>query len=582
MALIITETIWKNSIIGVYFFIGGHHLITIGYKGKNYNVSKYCSLGEFLEKYDPSAMKATHYQDNPIVAGLANSELLPLSARLNHSFQLEAVPLFSELGKRIYRNSICYLLTYATRVLFPERHLVICHSLGDGYYFTFEDKFVTTSQTIKQISAKMHALSDEALPIDRNFLSYDSALKYFTEQGFADTIGLLEYTNDPDIECYRIRDYYDISMEVLAPNTSMLSLWELKPYGDNGMLLRYPRSSNIMEIRPFKDNPLLFSVFTEYKEWGRILGVQSIGDLDRICYDEKKIRDYICLSESLQARKIASIADDISSRPVRIVLIAGPSSSGKTTFANKLCVQLRMLGHDALRISLDDYYVSKDKTPIGPDGKPDYEALEALDLDLFRQNMADLLNGDQVQLPKYDFSSLGRFYDGKQSHLDSESIAVVEGIHGLDPQLLPSFNDDSVYRIYISALTQINLDDHTRLSTTDSRLLRRLVRDSRTRNTDALATLRMWPSVQEGAQKYIFPYQNNANIMLNSALDYETAVLARFAVPLLKQVKPSNEEYYTTARRLLKILGCIHPIRSSLVPQDSLLREFIGGSELGD
>jgi uridine kinase len=241
-----------------------------------------------------------------------------------------------------------------------------------------------------------------------------------------------------------------------------------------------------------------------------------------------------------------------------------------------------MLGHDALRISLDDYYVSKDKTPIGPDGKPDYEALEALDLDLFRQNMADLLNGDQVQLPKYDFSSLGRFYDGKQSHLDSESIAVVEGIHGLDPQLLPSFNDDSVYRIYISALTQINLDDHTRLSTTDSRLLRRLVRDSRTRNTDALATLRMWPSVQEGAQKYIFPYQNNANIMLNSALDYETAVLARFAVPLLKQVKPSNEEYYTTARRLLKILGCIHPIRSSLVPQDSLLREFIGGSELGD
>ncbi|MDY4889069.1 MAG: nucleoside kinase [Sphaerochaetaceae bacterium] len=557
-------------------------MITISYHGKKYQADKYCSIGEFLEANDPESVKSLCYNDNPVVAGLANNEILPLSARLNRSFDLEIVNLFSELGKRIYRTSICFLLTYAIKILFPKRHIVICHSLGDGYYFTFDDCYVTTERTISDISAKMKEIVKLCLPIERNFLSYEDALKYFNKMGNEDTVALLKYSNDPDVECYRIGDYYDISMEVIVPNTSVITCWELMPYGDRGMLLRYPRSSNITEIRPFKDSQLLFSVFTEYKRWGKILGVQSVGKLDEICYDEKKISEYIRLSESLQARKIASIADEIDSRPVKTVLISGPSSSGKTTFANKLCIQLKMLGHDALRISLDNYYLSKELTPKLDDGTPDYEALEALDLDLFRENMADLMEGKQVRLPHYGFNKHGRSFDEKPSVLSQSSIIVVEGIHGLNPQLLPDFTDDSIYRIYISALTQINLDDHTRLSTTDNRLLRRLVRDARTRDTNALETLKMWPSVQDGAQRYIFPYQNNADIMLNSALDYELAVLARFAVPLLKMVKPSNEEYYTTARRLLKILGNVHPIQSSLVPKDSLLREFIGGSEFDD
>lgn len=557
-------------------------MITITYHQKQYQVNKYCSLEEFLRKNDPETVKSPAYQDNPVVAGLANNELLPLSARLNHDFELTEVRLFSEMGKRLYRCSICFLLAYATDRLFPQRHLVICHSLGDGYYFTFEDQFVTTTATIKAIEDEMRRLAAAAMPIERKFLSYEHAKTYFRERSCDDTVELLDYSNDPDVECYRIGDYYDISLEVLISNTATLTLWELMPYGTNGMLLRYPRSTNLLEIRPFVDNPLLFSVFQEYKKWGKILGIQSIGKLDEVCYDEKKITEYIRLSESLQSRKIASIADEISDRSAQLVLIAGPSSSGKTTFANKLCIQLRMLGHHAIRISLDNYYVSPEHAPIGEDGKPDFEAIEALDLDCFRENVNDLLDGKEVHLPRYSFKTLHRVLDENPTTATEDSILVVEGIHGLNPSLIPNFPAEKAFRIYISAITQINLDDHTRLSTTDNRLLRRMVRDSRTRNTTALATLQMWPSVQRGARIHIFPHQNNADAMLNSALDYEVAVLARFAVPLLKMIKPSNETYYTTARRLLKILNNVHPIQSSLVPEDSLLREFIGGSVFED
>lgn len=554
-------------------------MITVEYKGKSYNAGKYSSIGEFFQKNFPEEAQRALYMDNPIVAALANSEALPLSARFNHSFKLEEVRLFSDLGRKIYRSSICFLLAYATEVLFPERRLIIGHSLGDGYYFHFDDGFETTPGTVEAIGRKMRELCEAGLEIERRFLSYDDAMEYFTAHGNQDTVALLEYSNAPAVECYRVRDWYDICVQVLAPNTRILSLWELMPYGDGGMLLRYPRSAHITEIRPFVDNPLLFSVFNEYKRWGKILGIQSIGQLDKVCYDEGKIREYISLSEALQARKIASIADGIHERGARLVLVAGPSSSGKTTFACKLCLQLRMLGHRALRISLDNYYVSRERTPVAPDGSYDFEALEALDLDLFQSNIADLLAGRPVRLPRYCFSDLSRRYDEEPQVLGDDAVMVVEGLHGLNPKLLPGFDRSLVYKIFISALTQINLDDHTRLSTTDNRLLRRLVRDARFRSTPAIETLRMWPSVQKGAQRYIFPHQNNADIILNSALDYEVAVLARFAVPLLKMVKPSAESAYTTARRMLKILENVHPIQSSLVPQDSLLREFIGGSQ---
>lgn len=557
-------------------------MITIKYKGKDHTASKYCSIGEFLEKHDPKGCESLEYMDNPIVAGLANSELLPLSARLNHSFQLEEVRLFSDLGKRIYRTSICYLMNYAASLLYPNKHLVIGHSLGDGYYYTFDDECPIDEKTIAELSSKMHELAKARLPIERRFLAYETAIEHFSSRGFEDTVRILRYNNDPDVACYKINDYYDISLEVLVPNTATLTLWELKGYGGNGMLLRYPRSSDFKQLRPFTDNPLLFNVFKEYRKWGKILGIQSIGDLDSICYDKDRISEYILLSESLQARKIASIADDISSKPVKIVLISGPSSSGKTTFARKLCLQLKMLGHEALRISLDNYYMPHDQIPRMPDGKPDFEAYEAIDTETFRHELSSLLDGDEVRLSCYDFSQRGHYLSESRARLNPGSIVVVEGIHGLNPSLLPSFSEHLVYRIYISALTQINLDDHTRLSTTDNRLLRRLVRDARARDIPALTTLKMWSQVQSGANMYIFPYQNNANVILNSALDYEISVLAGYASPLLKEVKPTNEEYYTTARRLLKILDNVHPLPERLVPKDSLLREFIGGSIFGD
>lgn len=555
--------------------------ITITYHGRDYTVRKYCSIGEFLEQNDPQAMKAGSYPENPIVAGLANNELLPLSARFSHSFTLEEVRLISVLGKRIYRASICFLMAYANYLVNPSKSLVVGHSLGDGYYYTFADGHSATVAEIRALEQKMKEICALKQPITRYFLPYEKARDYFRSRGSEDTVKLLDYTNEPDVECYMTGDFYDLSLEPLAPHTGMLTLWELVPYAD-GMLLRFPRSSDLKHLRPFFDQPLLFNVFSEYRVWGKILGVMSIGELDEICYDTKKISDYIRLSEALQARKIASIADEIHSRGSKVVLIAGPSSSGKTTFTNKLCMQLKMLGHDALRISLDDYYKPHDQTPVDEEGNLDYDTFEAIDARGFRDELHALLDGQTVTLSAYDFKTGERRPSGRTVRLSSSSVVLVEGIHGLHPELAPQLPAQTVYRIYISALTQINLDSHTRLSTTDNRLLRRLVRDARARATKAVVTMEMWQRVQNSAIKNIFPHQNNADVIMNSALDYEVGVLAGYAIPLLKEIKPTSEAYYNTARRLLKILDRVHPIPAELVPKDSLIREFIGGGEFED
>ena len=352
------------------------------------------------------------------------------------------------------------------------------------------------------------------------------------------------------------------------------------PYGERGLLLRYPLSSDFLHLATFKDNPLLFSIFKESKEWGNILKVDCLGAMNDIC-GSHHIKTFIRMNEDLQHRKIASIADQIAAKKdVKVIFIAGPSSSGKTTFTTRLSLQLRMLGYHPIPISLDNYYRTKDKAPIDEDGKPDLEALEALDLELFRENIHALYRGEKVVIPRFEFSGNGkRHFDNHPISLKGNTILLLEGIHGLNPSLIPEINQSTTFKIYISALTQLNLDDHNRISTTDNRILRRIVRDHRSRGTSAQMTLEMWPSVERGESKHIYPYQNEADVMINSALEYELAVLKPYAEPLLKTVKSEASLAYPTARRLLDFLENVYPIPAILVPSESLLREFIGGSE---
>lgn len=519
------------------------------------------------------------YEDNPYIGALVNHELHSCSRSLVADCTLQPVRLFSDMGKRMYRHSICYLLCAAVSMLYPQRRLVIGHSLGDGYYFSFDDDLTLNRTDIEAIETTMRSLVERNQNIQEVTLPYQAALSYFEQNHFDQTAALLSTRNDPKVNLYRLQGYLDISYEPLLSRTGLMKVWELKPYQDRGMLLRYPRSHNIKSLDPFVDNPLLFSIFKEYKAWGSILNIQSLGQLNKMG-NQNTVESFIRLAEALQQKKIASIADQINLHSsVKAVLVAGPSSSGKTTFAHKLGIQLQVLGKKTIKISLDNYYLPPSQAPKDEFNKPDLEALQALDVPKFQEDLSHLFAGEPVQLPRFDFKSATRTYENVPVQLDKRTILIIEGIHGMNPELTASLDKDLLFRVYISALTQLNLDDHNRISTTDNRIIRRMIRDNRTRGTNAETTLNMWPSVQRGEDRYIFPFQNNANVMINSALDYELGVLTTYAQPLLKMVKPAAGPAYETARRLLRFLEHVNPIPDTLVPHDSLLREFIGGSE---
>jgi uridine kinase len=350
------------------------------------------------------------------------------------------------------------------------------------------------------------------------------------------------------------------------------------PYGD-GFLLRFPAIGAGSRIEPFEDDPRIFAVFSEYKKWGRIVGVHSVGRLNRLVSD-RTIRDYIRIAEAFQEKKLEEIAGRIYEKKdsVRAVLIAGPSSSGKTTSAKRFSIALKVMGIEPIAISLDNYYVNSDSTPLDEKGEPDYECLEALDVSYLNRQLVALLAGEEVTLPVYDFKIGRRREGGRRIRLNPSSMLVIEGIHGLNDALTPQINRETKFKVYVSALTQLNLDDHNRIPTSDNRLLRRIVRDYQFRGAGAVKTFQMWPSVQRGERKHIFPFQNSADAAFNSALDYELAVLKFYADPLLRSVKPGMKEY-SEASRLLSFLGNFAPIPPQYVPGTSILREFIGESE---
>ena len=552
--------------------------IEVTVDGKAYSVPVFTTAKDVLKKAGLIPEKIQRYDDNPPVGVLMNGELKPLGVCIPMSCDLETVRVFQGFGRRIYRHSICYLLCYAVRQVLPDRNLVIGHSLGDGFYFDFKDGKRVTEKEVEDISACMRKLVSKALDIEYVTLSNKDAIKALGKQGYEDAVMLIRSMNRPYIDMYKIGDYYHVAYEPIVDNTRVMEHWELRKYSGSGMLLRYPVKDNILTVSPFKDNDKLFEVFSEYRTWGKILGVTCVGEMNGRIADNT-VEQYVRLSESLQRRKIASIADDILKRGAKAVFIAGPSSSGKTTFAKELCEQLLLKEYAPIRISLDDYYKKPEFYPLDDEGKPDLETIDALNIDMFESNMKDLFSGKEVDLPHFSFKMKDTYYLNSPIRMYDHTIFVIEGLHGLNPKITSRIDRKLVYKVYISALTQLNMDDCNRVSTTDDRMLRRILRDHMTRNTSAEETLLMWPSVSRGERIHIFPHQNNADVMFNSALDYEIGVLSPFVTPLLHGVRPESGEAYTHAQRLLEFLENIHPIPSDLVPGDSLLREFIGGSD---
>jgi uridine kinase len=514
-----------------------------------------------------------------IAAIRVNNEIRPLGTPLLVNATLEPVPIDAPEGAMIYRRTLSFVLAIAARRIFPQDGVYVGHSLGNSYYYTLSSGNKPEKGQIEQLSKEMEKLVKEDLPISFKYLAYDEALQLFEKNNQTDTALLLEQRSSPRIKVNQCIDYMDMYIQPLLARTGMLCIFELMPYHD-GFLLRFPGIGKGKKLDPFVDEPQIFRIYNDYKNWGRIVGVRVVGELNaRIA--ERKILDYIRIAEAQQARKMADIATQICQKrdELKMILIAGPSSSGKTTSAKRLEIELMVLGIKPIAISLDDYYRGTADTPKDKNGEPDYECLEALDVPFLNEQLLALYRGEEVTLPVYDFKTGSRkLSDGRTIRMDSDNILIVEGIHGLNDALTHSIERDTKFKIYISALTQLNLDDHNRIPTSDNRLLRRMVRDSQFRGMDAAGTMKMWPKVQLGERKHIFPFQNTADAAFNSALDYELSVLKYYADPLLRAVKPGRPEY-AEAVRLLSFLENFTPIPPQFVPGTSILREFIGDSE---
>jgi uridine kinase len=519
--------------------------------------------------------------EDAIIALRVNNEIRPLKTRLEVNSMLEPVLMDSPEGAMIYRRSLSFILAIAARELFPNKNLCVGHSLGNSYYYTFVSGDSPAENEIAALQEKMKALVRENLPITFKYLAYEEALEIFRKNNQTDTALLLDQRGTSRIKVNECKNNIDIYVEALVPRTGLLSSFELMAYQE-GFLLRFPGIGKGMAIGPFTDEPKIFNVYNEYKKWGRVVGVRVVGDLNSLVA-KRNIRDYIRIAEAHQARKMSEIAEQICGREktVKTVLLAGPSSSGKTTSAKRLSIELLVLGIKPIAISLDDYYVGTDRTPKDEKGDPDYECLEAMDIPLLNDHLLALYRGEEVTMPVYDFKTGTRLvYGGKKVRMDENrrTVLIVEGIHALNDKLTPDIPRDTKFKVYVSALTQLNLDDHNRIPTSDNRLLRRMVRDNQFRGKDAAGTIKMWPGVQAGERKHIFPYQNTADAAFNSALDYELSVLKYYADPLLRAVKPGQREY-AEASRLYSFLENFAPIPPQLVPGTSILREFIGDSE---
>ena len=516
----------------------------------------------------------------PFLAAFVNNRIKELSYRIYTPVTVRFVDITSFEGIRVYQRTAWFLLQKAVRDLYPGRTLHIRHSMGqNGFYCEIDGIDSFSDRQTGALKARIRELVERDLPIRRTKALTSEVRARYAEEGFTDKIALLDSRPRLYSDLYTLDDTAGYFYGSLAPSTGYVRHFDIEPYY-NGFYLALPLRTDPDRIVRTVHQDKMFGIFREYQSWVRIMGVPTVGDVNAkvLAGDAGGM---IKLAEAFHERKFAEVADAILQanllRGTRVVLISGPSSSGKTTSAKRLGIQLGVLGLNPVLISLDDYFVDREKTPKDADGEYDYEALEAIDLDLFNDHLGRLMRGESVDIPRYDFITGRRTWHNAPLTLDERSILVIEGIHGLNPRLTPSIPEEQKFRIYISCFTSVAMDNLSRIATTDNRLLRRLTRDYTQRGADALATLSRWASVRRGEERHIFPYQENADVMLNSSLFYEISVLRPYAEKILREV-PDTVPEYDEARRILKFLDNFIPIPPDEIPPTSILREFIGGS----
>jgi len=531
------------------------------------------TLQAFLREEDQS--------EAPIVGAIVNGELRELTYPIEMESHVRPVSMAEEDGMRIYRRSLTFLLAATFEELHPGERLEVEHSVAHGgYHCQVKDRPQLSEIELKRLEARMREFVRQDLPFVKKQVPLQEAIDHFEAKGFKDKARLLANRRKPYLIMYQMGQFRDYHHGYMVPSTGFLAWLALSP-ANEGFTLQFPKRETPTEVMPPPHYPKLLATFEQYSDWIETLGVSSVGALND-ALQQGRTRELVLVSEALHEHRIGEMAAQIHDRgeAARLVLIAGPSASGKTTFSKRLSIQLLALGISPLPIGLDNFFVDREKSPRDEQGDYDYERLEALDLDRLNHDLGDLIAGKRVQLPNYDFVN-GRQMEGEVVQISKAHIIILEGIHGLNPALLPEIPGESATRIYASPLTQLNLDRYNRISTTDIRLARRLVRDAAQRGKSAAETIARWESVRRGEKLYIFPYQENADMMFNSALVYEGAALAPLAEPLLRQVAFGTNEH-VEAKRLLSFLEWFVPVEASRIPDNSILREFIGGSILQD
>lgn len=549
---------------------------TVKIRCKNNNIIKEIPIGSTLLEISSLLGLSLPY---PIISAKVNNVEQGLKYRVYASRDIEFLDLRDLSARRVYSHSLCFVLYVAARELFPEGHLLIEHSVSNGIYCALHLGRPLQQDDVTRIRCRMDELIAADLPFKRFETPSEEAMRVFADQGLPDKVQLLQTTNRLYTQYYTLNGVADSYYGPMLPSTGYIRLYDLMKYHD-GLLLRIPsRNTPDSLAEPVEQNKML-GVYMENLRWNHLIGLDNIGDLNEACA-EGRASELIQVSEAMQEKKVVQIADEICRRisdgqDVRMVLISGPSSSGKTTFTKRLVVQLMANGVKTCPISIDDYVVNRVDTPLDEHGEYDFESLYAVDLPFFNSQLKSLLAGEEIERPVFNFTTGRREFRGTL-RIDPDTILMLEGIHALNPELTPQIPDDKKFRIYASALTSISLDDHNHIPTTDNRLLRRIIRDFKYRGFSARDTIRRWPSVRDGEDKWIFPFQENADVMFNSALVFELAVLRPYAESILSSV-PENCPEYAEAHRLLQFVRNFTTVRDNELPPTSLLREFLGGS----
>lgn len=544
---------------------------------KNNNIYRDFPIGStLLEIYKGFKLDFKHQ----VVSAKVNNRIEGLRYKVYNNKDVEFLDVRDSSAMRTYVRSLCFVLYKAARELFPSSKLYVEHPVSKGYFCNLEIGREITLEDIDLLKKRMQEIIDADIPYYRKECRTKDAMKLFAEEGMTDKVRLLETSGSIYTYYYELGGTIDYYYGNLLPSSGFINVFDIMKYYD-GILLRIPNKNNPEEVDELIKQEKMLDVFKEHIQWHEIMGVRTVGDMNLAC-KRGHATDLINVAEALQEKKISQIADDIYNRGsngkrIKLILISGPSSSGKTTFSKRLTIQLMTNGLKPVSISLDNYFVEREDTPKDENGDYDYESLYALDLKLFEEQLQALLRGEEVKLPTFNFSTGKKEYNGNTLKLNQNSVLILEGIHALNPELTAHIPRENKYMVYVSALTTIAIDDHNWIPTTDNRLIRRIIRDHNYRDYSAEETIGRWQSVRSGEDKWIFPFQENADVMFSSALLFELAVLRQYAEPILMCV-PRNDPAYSEAYRLLKFLKFFHPIQDKEIPPTSLLREFLGGS----